>query len=376
MLNFSSLRFSALLFWASLMVGSCKLLPPTTLGKIPELATRRIHPKAKQLEQRIRAIAQKGYALGHQDAMVYGIDWKNDGTLDRSDMFQVIGDHPAVFGFDIGYLELQKTHNLDTVSFELIKKLIKKAHRKGGIITISWHPSNPLSKGNSWETQKAVKHILKEGKLHEEYKKWLSILAAFFKSLKDDSGQPIPIVFRPFHEMNNTWFWWGKGHCTPKEYIQLWQETITILTHQYQVDQILYAYSPNTFKTKEEYLKYYPGDEFVDLLGVDIYQHSTTENFIKALQRNLSIMAEIAKEKNLPCALTEVGLNETSVANWWTTVLDQHVADKGIAWALFWRNVRKNHYFVPYPGQKSCDDFKKLKERPHVLSLQDIIDIK
>ncbi|MEL6918355.1 MAG: glycosyl hydrolase, partial [Bacteroidota bacterium] len=139
---------------------------------------------------------------------------------------------------------------------------------------------------------------------------------------------------------------------------------------------VLYAYSPNTFDSREEYLTYYPGDTFVDVLGVDIYQHWTTTNFIKNLNENIPILREIANEKNKPYALTEAGLNKIRVTDWWTQVMDKHIANSGIAWALFWRNARKSHHFAPYPDHISSADFKKLKALPHVLFLEDIKGVK
>lgn len=358
-------------------LGSCKSIVPVTQKK--EVNIRKtIHPTTLQLYKKIQLIAQKGYAFGHQDATAYGVTWKNNGdpNLYRSDVNDVAGDHPAVHGFEIGHIELGNLHNLDTVSFSLMTSLIKKTHAKGGIITISWHPDNPVSNKSSWHTRKAVKHIISGGRLHEKYKVWLSKVAFFIKELKDSSGQPIPVVFRPFHEMNGSWFWWGKGHCSPEEYKQLWRETVQILHNDFKVEQLLYAYSPNTFKNRKEYLLYYPGDTFVDILGVDIYQQWTTGSFVKNLKSNIPIVREIALAKKKPYALTESGLNKVRISNWWTEVLDKHLAGSGISWALFWRNARKSHFFGPYPNQKSSANFKLLKNRSHVLFLNDINTIK
>ncbi len=335
-----------------------------------------IHPNAQNLLNKIQKIPKKGYAFGHQDATAYGIGWKNSGDIFKSDVYEVVGDHPAVHGFEIGHIELGNTHNLDTVNFALMKTLIKKAHQRGGIITLSWHPDNPASNKSSWHTRKAVKHILEGGRHHMKYKTWIARVAYFIKDLKDESGHPIPIIFRPFHEMNGAWFWWGKGHCSPQEYVRLWQETVFLLNKELQVDQVLYAYSPNSFSSKEEYLRYYPGDDFVDILGVDIYQHWTTTNFIKTLNSNLPLLKEIAVEKDMPFALTEAGLNKVKVKDWWTQVLDKQIANTGIAWALFWRNARLSHYFAPFPNQKSSEDFIKFKQLPHVLFLEDMQGIK
>ena len=332
--------------------------------------------QTEYLYNRIKEIAKVGYAFGHQDATAYGMGWKNDGSIKRSDVHDVSGAYPAVYGFELGHIELGHSINLDTVDFKLMQKLIQRAHKMKGIVTLSWHPDNPVSKKSAWDTTAAVTEILKGGNLHNEYKAWLFKLANFMNELKDESGNSIPVVFRPFHEMNGDWFWWGKGNCSPEEYISLWRETFDILTKEYNVHSMLYAYSPNTLEKKEDYLKYYPGDLYVDILGIDIYQHGSSEEFIEALKNDIGLLQKIATDKNKPYVLSEAGLNEIPISNWWTEVLDRHIAKSGISWALFWRNAWPNHYFAPYPGQASASDFILYKNLSHVLFLNDVKKIR
>ena len=324
------------------------------------------------LLHRINKIKDFGYAFGHQDATAYGIGWKNDGTQYKSDVNEVSGDFPAIYGFEIGHIELGEKQNLDSVNFALMKRLIRKAHEKKGIITISWHPDNPISKKSAWDTTQTVKYVLKGGVLHTQYRGWLLRVADFLNDLQDSKGNLIPVVFRPYHEMNGSWFWWGEGNCTAEEYKQLWKETVAILRDEFNVHNLLYAYSVNTFLTKAEYLKYYPGDAYVDILGVDIYQHGTVEDFIAALHTDLDILSKISKEKKKPFALTETGLNMVKDDNWWTQVLDQNVSAYDISWALLWRNAWPNHFFVPYTGSASSSDFRNFKKFPNVLFLKDL----
>lgn len=341
--------------------------------------SRQISTEANELYERLGNITKKGYAFGHQDATAYGIGWKNDGTLFKSDVHEITGKHPAVHGFDIGHLELKWTHNLDTIPFELMRKQVKKVHQKGGIVTISWHASNPINGKDSWNRRgKPVKHLLSTGRLHDKYREWLSILAQFFNGLRDDQGKRIPIIFRPFHEMNKPWFWWGKGKCSEEEYKRLWRETVWLLTHEFKADHLLFAYSPDFFQTEEAYLQYYPGDTVVDVLGMDIYQHWTSSAFSKKLENGLKVLTKIGQDKDKLYALTESGLNKVRIDDWWTKVLDSQLAKSGVSWALFWRNARTNHHFVSYPGHESAKDLLQLSKRAHVLFLDDIspIDLK
>ncbi len=328
-------------------------------------------PQVKLALEKIKNISQLGYAFGHQDTTCYGIGWKNDGMAYRSDVHEVTGDYPLVYGFDIGQIEHGHPENLDGVSFDEIRRLIKKAAHDGGIITISWHADHPISKKNSWDTTTAVSAILKGGVAHGLYSEWLTRVATFLNSLKDDSGAYIPVAFRPFHEMNGSWFWWGNPNCSPLEYQQLWKQTIEKLSGELEVHHLMYIYAPNLVEHADEYLMNYPGDAYVDMLGIDLYQHGSTEGFKKTLRANLSILQHMARAKHKPYAITEIGVDKVPIAEWWTAVLDDALAGTGIAWVLLWRNHSPAHFFVSYPSHKSAPDFIAFKNKAHVLFLKD-----
>ena len=362
-----------------IVLGSTFLSCKTTLMKKSmqlELADKKANVSAKHLMLRIKEIPKTGYAFGHQDATAYGLGWKNEGDIYKSDVNEVLGDFPVVYGFELGHLELGHSQNLDTVNFNLMGKLIKKAYKDGGIITLSWHPDNPVTKKSAWDPSPAVSQVLEGGSLNPKYRAWLSKVANFLNELKTKSGKHIPIVFRPYHEMNGSWFWWGHGNCTPEEFKLLWKETFELFTITYDVHNLLYCYSTDAVRSEEEYLRYYPGDEYVDILGMDLYHKKTTEEYIELLNNNLSLLSKIGKQKNKPYAMTEGGLNMVTVDNWWTEVLNKNVADKGISWALFWRNAWPNHFFAPFKGQKSSMDFKEFHALPNVLFLKKISKIK
>ncbi|WP_373518178.1 glycoside hydrolase family 26 protein [Pricia sp.] len=365
----------SILFLILVSVQSCKSTT-ALMKKDASLTDAQATPETKYLFNRIKEMAKQGYAFGHQDATAYGMGWKNAGREYRSDVNDVAGDYPAVYGFDIGHLELGNIQNLDTVNFGQMKALIQKAHKKGGIITLSWHADNPISDGSTWDTTAVVKHIIKGGSLHTPYRAWLLRVADFLNDLRDKRGNAIPVVFRPYHEMNGSWFWWGEGNCTPEEYKTLWRETVDILSKEFGVHNVIYAYSPNGLNDAKDFLRYYPGDDYVDMLGLDIYQHGTTEEFVEKLRRDIPLLKKIALEKDMPYALTEVGLNTIPVPDWWTQVFDKEMADTGIAWALFWRNAWPDHYFAPFTGQGSSEDFVRFKNLPHVLFLDEVKKIR
>ncbi|MDT0643745.1 glycosyl hydrolase [Zunongwangia sp. F363] len=329
---------------------------------------------AKKLYHLVKEIQNKGIAFGHQDATAYGIGWKHSAEYPKlkSDIEEITGKYPAVQGFDLGHIELGNTYNLDTVAFSLMKDHIQKMSRKGAIFTFSWHLDNPVTNGGSWDNTSAVSSILEGGEQREKFEQWVKRLSAFFNSLEDENGDPIAVVFRPWHEMNGSWFWWGKGNCTPQEYQQLWKETITLLQEN-GVHNLLYAYSPNIVSGMEEYNTYYPGDEYVDILGVDIYNHGGNEAFLKNLKSNLAVVKEKAAQADKPYALTETGNNNFGEdENWWTEYLYPGIKDSGIAWVLLWRNARPSHYFATYKGEISEEDFREFEGYDEILFLDEV----
>lgn len=356
------------------MLSSCK---SSSYLRKTELTDLKASKTLKKTYLRIRNMSRKEIALGHQDATAYGVVWKHDGsgTLDRSDIDDVTGKFPAVYGFDIGHIELGNTHNLDSVPFDLMRKLIVKAHENGGIVTLSWHADNPVSGGSSWDTVPAVSQILKGGNFRKRYEGWMEKVALFIRSLKDAHGQPVPVVFRPFHEMNGSWFWWGAGNCSINDYVQLWRETVNLLRYEHKVHNVLYAYSPNTLNEKEEYLRFYPGDDFVDILGIDIYNHSGDDIYREALRNDIAVMRAFAASRDKPFALTETGNIQRGHPRWWTEVLYPAVKNSGIAWLLVWRNHSPEHFFASYPEDPLADDFRMFGEHKDILFLKDIREI-
>jgi len=339
----------------------------------PNLVDKNASKQIIELYKRLHTISKKGIAIGHQDDTSYGLGWnhKDDPSTIKSDVQKVTGDFPAVFGFDLGWIEIDKAYNLDTVPFNSMKDLIIDAHKKGGIITISWHLDNPVSGESSWDKTAAVPSIIKGGNQREKYELWVSRLAEYLKSLKYN-GEAIPIIFRPYHEMNGSWFWWGGENCDPKDYIKLWQETVVLLRDTHQLHNLLYAYSPNKLNPDDEYLTYYPGDDYVDILGIDIYDFNNSKEYMKSVVHDLAVVKKVATEKNKLYAFTETGLESLQTENWFTEVLYPSIKNSGISWVLTWRNYDTKHHYMPYKGQLNEDDFIEFEKLPETLFLKDI----
>ena len=335
---------------------------------------------SEQLWDRLTALQSKGYMYGHEDDPFYGLTWDGDTMpgIDKSDVLDVVGDYPAVMGFDLGGIEKGDAKNLDSVSFERIRTEIIKHHERGGIITISWHPRNPVTGGTAWDVSDStvVNQILHNDSVRAIFATWMSRVGDFLKSLKTADGTPVPVIFRPWHENNGSWFWWGQKLCTDEEYLGLWNTLQDYLSGE-GLDNLLWSYSPNLDGNVDEqsFLKRYPGNDRVSLIGDDAYQWGKEEDFVKQLHADLTFLSDFAKRNGKLFALTECGFKNIPDSTWWTRVLKPIMDQYPISYFLTWRNYSgedKVEYFAPDPSQESAADFKKLYEAENTLFLKDI----
>lgn len=333
-------------------------------GPCDSLAT----AETKALYDNLKELAKNGVMFGHQDDLAYGVKWWAEPG--RSDVKETAGSYPAVYGWEIGNIEGER--NLDSVSFADMKQWIREGYERGGVITISWHEHNPVTGGSTWDTSgRAVSHIIPGGSHHDIWKQKLDLLAEFMLSLKGSNGEFIPVVFRPYHELTGSWFWWGKNLCTRDEFIKLWQFTFDYLTSVKQVHNLLFAYSTDFFDSEEYYLDRYPGNAYVDVIGFDDYRTVSNRRSRNQTIRELHLIADLGQKLDKIPAWTETGLSSIPVSDWWTaTLLDRIKADSltcQIAWVLVWRNARLDHHYAPFSGHPSAADFRKFRDDECIL---------
>lgn len=324
--------------------------------------------KTRALYTNLKKISDKGFMFGHQDTDAYGVSWKAvDG---RSDVKDICGSYPAVHGWDLG--KLGAPQNIDSVNFANMIRWIKQVYKRGGINTISWHVDNPVSKGNTWDKTPAVKDILPGGASHAYYREQLDVLAEFFKKCKTGFTN-IPLIFRPYHEHNGDWFWWGKGNCTEEEYKALWRFTVDYLRNEKKIHNLIYAFSPdrsrlNLDDVRASYLYGYPGDEYADMLCLDNYMDvgakwntKTREQQQADFARSLQTVSQLATEKNKVAALSETGLEGVTNPDWFTQAILRPIKKENIriAYLLVWRNANTKHHYAPYPGHPAEKDFRE-----------------
>ncbi|MBQ9667647.1 MAG: beta-mannosidase [Prevotella sp.] len=343
--------------------------------------------RTEALLSSLKQMAQDGqYMFGHQDDPVYGHEWVGDA--DRSDVKSVCGDYPAVMGFDLGHLELGDSANLDGVPFSRMRQEIISQFERGGVVTLSWHLNNPLSGGTAWVADSlkdiechTVEAVLPGGEKHELFLSWIDRVAEFLNSLVTSDGTRVPVVFRPWHEHTGSWFWWGQDNCTTEQYVALWHLTEDRLREQGVVNA-LYAFSPNQMNntTKATLMERYPGDDLVDIIGYDQYCSAAEgdtvaiADYAAKLDTYLGYICEAAQEHGKVAALTETGFESLKTPDWWTRTLAPVLAKHAVSYVLVWRNAHNipTHFYAPFPGQQSADDFVVFYNDPRTLFARDL----
>lgn len=330
----------------------------------------------QQLLNRLATLQARGYMVGHQDDPFYGLTW--EWERGRSDVKETAGDYPAVMGFEIGGIEVGDEKNLDSVPFTRMREELLAHHRRGGILTVSWHPRNPLTGGTAWDVSDTtvVRSILPGGNMHRKFLLWMKNVKNFLKSIKDENERPLPIIFRPWHENNGSWFWWGQNLCSAEEYKALWCMLQDYLISE-GMENLVWSYSPNLDEnfSEEKFLERYPGDNRVDLIGLDAYQWGAEKDFVTQINDNLSMMTRYCERHDKLLALTECGLKNLPDPTWWTRVLKPQMDKYPICYFLFWRNA-KHEFFGPAPGEKNAFYFNDLVRNSNVLMLNDISKVK
>ncbi len=328
-------------------------------------------------------LSKKHILFGHQHATEYGHGWY--GGNDRSDVKSVTGSHPAIIGVDFSGLSGRPDSMIEKEK-TLLRKNISATYDRGGITTVAWHFINPVSPGGFyWKDSvslPAVKYIVPGGAAHEKYKAILGTIGGFVKSVRGTDGKLVPMIFRPFHEFDGNWFWWGRAHSTTAEFTSLWKFTVSYLRDSLQVHNLVYAFSPDClFKTETEYLERYPGNEWVDMVGVDNYAdfgrngHYNLDTGILKLK----IVSDFAKKAGKLAAFTETGLESIKDTTWYTTTLLKALKSEKLrlAYVLVWRNDINSptHFYAPFPGHAAVPDFLKFYRDKFTLFEEDLHNV-
>ncbi|SDL30371.1 mannan endo-1,4-beta-mannosidase [Catalinimonas alkaloidigena] len=374
------------------MLASCLLLGAcasheqarTTTGAPAALVDPDATPETVALFQHLKALSQEHILFGHQHATEYGHGWY--GEADRSDVKSVVGSHPAVIGVDFSGLSGRTPEEIAR-NKALLQQQIVDTYNRGGVVTVAWHFNNPIVEetGFYWNDSlsvRTVERLIPGGDYHEAYKAILQTVGALAHDVTGQDGTLAPMIFRPYHEFDGGWFWWGAPHTSREDFVSLWQFTVSYLRDSLDVHNFLYAFSPDVqFNSEADYLDRYPGDAWVDLVGMDDYHDFGRDGHydLEAGAQRLKIVSDYAKRAGKLAAFTETGLESIPDSTWWTNRLLKTLRTDSLAlcYVLVWRNdVRSpTHYYAPFPGHPSVPDFQRFYQDPYTWFETDLPDL-
>jgi len=253
-------------------------------------------PEAVELLNYIYSISGKHTLSGQQNEPLFG-------SIKLPAWHKHLGIYPAVFGQDFGF---SPPGTWDGINYRqrIVDEAIRR-HEEGFIITLMWHAVRPIedepvefSESIQGElTDEEWNDLITPGTLiNERWKSQVDVIAFFLKQLKNAG---IPVLWRPYHEMNGPWFWWGdkKGE---NGYKKLYRMLYDRLVNFHGLNNLIWVFNANEVKNGVgPYADYYPGDDVVDILATDVY----SEGFN---QLNYDQLTKLAGDK--PIALGEVGM--------------------------------------------------------------------
>ena len=327
----------------------------------------------------LRNLGKTKTVIGQHDA--FNSFYQNSGS---SDIKKTTENDPGILGSDFMFIT-DKDNPSNNWYVQQENKIIqdtKDAYAKGMINTFCWHLREPYNEKSfysadmtSEQRTDAFKSLLPGGKFNNWYKKKLDKVASVISNLKDTNGKQIPIIFRPFHEFDGNWFWWGASYSTAEDYIAVYRFTVNYLRDTKNVHNILYVFSPdNSYGNANSYLSLYPGDDYVDILGMDNYGDFDNKGATGAATANakLKYISDLAIAKNKISALTETGFRVTSntpaINNWFSTYLYDAINNNNvqIAYIMFWSNTSSG-YYVPIPGTSNATDFQNFAVKSKIV---------
>lgn len=322
--------------------------------------------ETKWLLGSMKRLVGAGVLFGHHDDTAYGVNWR---FKDSSDVKNVTGSYPAIYGWDLSGIEVDSTYDINGIPFTTQSRLVREAYERGGINAFCWHMNNPVNGKTSWDNSGlTIKELLPGGTHHQVYLNILDKAAKYLSTLRGRDGEPIPILFRPFHELTGEWFWWGFRTSTPEEFKDIWRLTVNYLRDTKKLHNLLMVYSTADYADEFELLERYPGDEYIDFMGFDRYCFDSVNVYKQNMQEQLEILQRVADEHNKLFCIAETGSERIPDPNFWTETLAPFLAQYNrLSYVFIWRNNGPEHFYTPYPGHSSAENFRQFFQKSNVV---------
>ncbi|MCH5270378.1 MAG: hypothetical protein J1E83_06470 [Lachnospiraceae bacterium] len=185
--------------------------------------------------------------------------WMTSPDYEMEIIEEATGKLPAIRGLDF--------MNDD---FDGVVERSKEWYERGGLVTICWHTGiNGNGYTESLGDEPDFEKLLTPGT--DEYNAMIANWDKAANALAELRDAGIPVLWRPFHEFDGGWFWWGKGGS--ENFIKLWQMMYDRYTNEFSLTNLIWVLG----YSGEVKSGWYPGDEYCDIIGSDTYNNSTNK---------------------------------------------------------------------------------------------------
>jgi mannan endo-1,4-beta-mannosidase len=255
-------------------------------------------PEARALLKTLCAVSGKGILSGQHN-------YPNQRDLDTEKVHAITGKYPAIWGSDFGFTDEEDKDSI--VHRDLMIAEAKKQAAAGSIIYLCWHMLRPTEDepgkpGASWRgsvqarltDDQWAELITPDTPLHKRWEKYMDTAAGYLKQLQDAH---IPVLWRPMHENNGGFFWWG-GRPGMGGTAQLFREVYARMVYVHHLDNLIWVWNENGPAPMGEFFNFFPGQQYVDVVSYDNYRELNDRYYYEML----------ALAEGKPIALGEVGV--------------------------------------------------------------------
>lgn len=233
---------------------------------------------------------------------------------------QLTGEYPAMVEVDLTGWHKTAWSDAYTKRVEQNIDAMKRIwESKKAIPGMCWHWGNPLTGGGDFNaskenlTEEQFNNIVTEGT--EEYNIMMEDLGKHADYLQQLTDKNIPLIWRPLHEIDGGWFWWT-DKTNPENTVKLWKIMYNYLINVREMHNLIWVYSAgigNPAKKEMNYRKsFYPGDEWCDIVGIDLYGYDYRNTGIyefwhgpQSYQQAFDVMKELAPDRLIVLSETD-----------------------------------------------------------------------
>jgi mannan endo-1,4-beta-mannosidase len=294
-------------------------------------------------------------AMTGKRPVVWGSDFSFNATGDNQREFH----HCGPMNLNTPWGELRENGLTTAQHRQNLVDEIKVRHAEGRIITLMWHCCWPTFGDDcngdtiwTWAdglpSDETWAELTTEGTaLNDAWKRQVDAIVPYLKQLQEAK---IPVLWRPYHEMNGVWFWWC-NKPGDEGFRKLWIMMYERFTYEHGLDNLLWVWNTNAPRDIPgdeafPYADFYPGSEYVDVLAADVYRGDYRQSHHDQL-------LELGGGKLI--TLGEVGQLPT---------VEQYDTQPSWSWFMVWG------YFVSNRG--NAELAKQIYDHPRSLTLDEI----